>query len=92
LEKVYDHLKKFGQSLGTPPLKVRITQTTQTNTNFFIGLVEFGRILPPNVQQITPFEKKKIYQSVSKIFAQCAHHTTTKTGINASMRPHQNVE
>jgi len=48
LEKVYDHLKKFGQSLGTPPQKVRITQTTQTNTNFFIGLVEFGRILPPN--------------------------------------------
>jgi hypothetical protein len=39
LIKVYDHLKKvwkkfndlskkFGQSLGTPPLKVRITQTT----------------------------------------------------------------
>ena len=63
LIKVYDHLKKvwkkfndlskkFGQSLGTPPLKVRITQTTQTNTNFFIGLVEFGRILPPDVYNV----------------------------------------
>ena len=41
--------KKFGKNLvkvwDPPPPKVRITQTTQTNTNFFISLIQFGCVL-----------------------------------------------
>ena len=40
------------------------------------------------IEQINLFEKKKIYQLVSKIFDQHAHHTPKKTGVKVSMKHH----